>query len=99
MELVTFSWFNLHLNESNVWLWYNVKQNFAPHIIIGTDEMFEGGEKDFWFTHTHAQSEKQKNIPVLDFGQTFLKPLWKWCGLGVKEVNAQIETLDHRWKT
>lgn len=27
-----------------------------------------------------------------------LKPLWKWCGLSVKEVNVEIETLDHRRK-
>lgn len=33
-------------------------------------------------------------IPDCDFGQS----LWKWCGLSVREVNAEIETLDHRRK-
>lgn len=41
------------------------------------------------------EKKRRRMIPVCDFGQT----LRKWCGLSVKEVNAEIETMDHRRKT
>lgn len=37
---------------------------------------------------------KKESIPDCDFGQS----LWKGCGLSVREVNAEIETQDHRRK-
>lgn len=47
-------------------------------------------------SHTHAHTKRKTFPPVILVRH--LKPLWKWCGLSVKEVNAEIETLDHRKK-
>lgn len=81
------SYHNLVLNETKV---------FSQQRIGGTDEMFERG-KDLWFTHTHTHTHSEKTfLPVILV--VVLKPLWKWCGLSVKEVNAEIETLDYRRK-
>lgn len=61
-----------------------MKQNFTPHIIIGTDKMFEGGEKDFWFTHTntHALRETEKHSCLRfwsDFFEAIVIVMWFRC--------------------
>lgn len=51
-------------------------------------------EEEGFMMHSHTL--KKAFLPVILV--RLLKALWKWCGLSVKEVNAEIETLDHRRK-
>lgn len=84
-----------NISSLRIWLWMSQMSNCEVtfHSADNQGHILGVWAKKGFMVH----SEARKAFPPVILVR-LLKALWKWCGLSVKEVNAEIETLDHRRK-